>query len=144
MEEVRSPPKTNISTSREPYSFLKNTTNMAHIGSSNNINESNRVTTYPSSGYTPGNFQSATPVQQSNPNLSSQRTVSNAGTTRRVEIKDIKVESPRQMEGSSNIQRYAISKDLNEVNNMVRKVERNVSYIPARPTASGNGSIYLN
>lgn len=54
------------------------------------------------------------------------------------------MESPRQMEANTSVQRYAISKDLNEVNNMVRKVERNVSYIPARPTAGGNGSIYLN
>ena len=85
MEEVHLSPKAPISTSREPYSFLKNTTNTATIGSSNSINDqSNRVTKYPSSGYAPVNFQSATPAQQSNPNLNSQRTVSNAGTSRRV------------------------------------------------------------
>ena len=74
-------------------------------------------------------------------------TVSNAGTARKIEFKDNKIESPRVVEyrsTSSNLPSYAISKDLNEVNNMVKNVERRVSYIPARNVTSTGQSIYLS
>ena len=74
-------------------------------------------------------------------------TVSNSGTARRIEFKDNKIESPRVLEyrsTSTNMPNYAVSKDMNEVNNLVKNVERRVSYVPARTTAANGQSIYLN
>ena len=93
------------------------------------------------------NFQTATPQQQSNTNINSQMTVSNSGTARRLEFKDNKIESPRVLEyrsTSTNMPNYAISKDINEVNNLVKNVERRVSYVPARAATTSGQSIYLS
>ena len=74
--------------------------------------------------------------------------MSNAGTARKYEVQEIKTENkPKILDfrsSATNMHSYATSKDLNEVNSMVKSVERRISYIPPRsPTANGP-SIYLN
>ena len=74
-------------------------------------------------------------------------TVSNAGTARRLEFKDNKLESPRVAEyrsTSTNLLNYAVPKDTNDGNHISKNVERRVSYVPARTTTAIGQSIYLS
>ena len=51
---------------------------------------------------------------------------------------------PNNRTVTTNIQTYGNTRDLNEVNGMIKSVERKVSYIPVRGSSQTGQSIYLN